>query len=1176
MKKLLLLLSSFIYVAQVEAQIITTAIGNGHGAGTGSGGYSGDGGQATAGELFYPYDVVFDALGNLYIADYGNNCVRKVTPSGIISTVAGVDSSGVGLAGFSGDGGQATAAKLHNPEAVTVDANGNLFIADAANYRIRKINSLGIISTFAGNGTSVYSGDGGQATGAGLVPAEMIFDQNGNMYVADDGNHQRVRKIDSAGIISTIAGGGTSGLGDGGQATAAQLSIPSDLVFDAAGNLYIADFGSYLIRKVNTTGIISTVAGNGTQGYIGDGGQATAAELNTPSGLAFDAMGNLYIADWFINTIRKVNSLGIISTLAGNGSASGGYSGDGGLSTAAELNSPQGITLDTLGNLYIADQWNSVIRKITLGLAVSVNSATICAGNTTTLTANGATTYTWLPATGLSATTGSVVIANPTVTTTYTVTGTTSGATGTTTSTVIVNPIPTLSATSNSYTICAGGSVTLTASGTNTYTWAPATTLSNNTIANPVATPTATTIYTVTGTSNGCDASAITVTVTVNANPSISVNPGYSICPASSVTMCANGASTYTWTPTNYVGNCLVANATSTYTIQGTDVNGCTGIAFTNVQVVGNPTVSLSSASPICISTCAVFSTNVTPSTSGCTYLWDFGDGAGAVAGPQTPSHCYSSPLTTVVSLTVTNTVGCVGTATTGITVNPVPSLSVQSSNAMCNGMCNGSASVTASGGSGAYSFTWTPAGGVVTNTSVTSTQSNLCAGTYSCIATDVNACADTIAVTITEPPALAITYTLVQDVAPHTWDLFYTITGSTGPYTYSFNWGDASANSNGPYPSHTYSVAGTYSICATVTNANGCTSTYCQNDAVFRSGNNSTYSNMVYINVKSGTAGALAYQKMLADSVTEFDVNVACYGVLKQGNPQTLSNCINANAYNHTIWYAKGDSLYNSKAYKKIVLNNIFQGLMREDTVAKQIYFIPYCNTTETLLYDFSLTQGSTITYSFSSSNVYMANGTYTVDSVKLQHDYRNYYHKHFYLRNHGSVNNKTLEMVEGVGNVSHPLFLYYNFSTATILTPSPECTASSFNEALGCKWNNGKKVYIDSILFKMATSPPYSNYFNDSCNYCLGETGGINQYNNSENVSIYPNPAKDVLHIEFEMLNEKAELKLFDVNGRLVLTQAINGKTTIDASNLNAGVYSLSIINNEGVVNKKLIIVK
>uniref|UniRef100_UPI001FE0E2EF NHL repeat-containing protein n=1 Tax=Spirosoma luteum TaxID=431553 RepID=UPI001FE0E2EF len=310
-------------------------------AGTGISGFSGDGGAATAASLSGPSGLAFDASGNFYIADGGNQRIRKVSTAGIISTVAGT-----GISGFSGDGGAATSASLYGPADMAYDASGNLYIADIGNRRVRKVNTSGIISTVAGNGFVGFSGDGGAATAAGLYfPTGVAYDASGNLYIAD-ANNNRIRKVSPSGIISTVAGSGGSGffLGDGGPATAASLVSPTSVAVDASGNLYIAELNNARIRKVSTSGIISTVAGNGSQGFSGDGGPATAASLVSPTSVAVDASGNLYIADFDNHRIRKVSTSGIISTVVGTGVA--GFSGDGGPATGALLYRPSGVVVD--------------------------------------------------------------------------------------------------------------------------------------------------------------------------------------------------------------------------------------------------------------------------------------------------------------------------------------------------------------------------------------------------------------------------------------------------------------------------------------------------------------------------------------------------------------------------------------------------------------------------------------------------------------------------------------------------------------------------------------------------------------------------------------------------------------------------------------------------------------
>ena len=344
-------------------------------AGTGGSGYSGDGGPAISARLSFPIAVTLDASGNLYIADSRNNRIRMVTPAGVISTVAGT-----GVASYSGDGGPATSAALNNPEGVLADSAGNVYIADSRNSRVRKIAPNGIISTIAGNGTDAYPSDGVPATNTSLVsPAGMALDATGNLYVAQE-SWSRIRKINTAGIISTVAGSNsTNGFsGDGGPAASASLYDPRDVAMDAAGSLYIADSQNNRIRKVTPDGTISTLAGNGSFHSSGDGGPATGASLDTPVGVAVDAAGNIYIADEDSSRVRKVTAGagGLISAVAGNGTPS--FSGDGGPASAAAIFTPAGAAVDAAGNVYIVDSGNDRIRKVTTGGTIS----TVAGGGT--------------------------------------------------------------------------------------------------------------------------------------------------------------------------------------------------------------------------------------------------------------------------------------------------------------------------------------------------------------------------------------------------------------------------------------------------------------------------------------------------------------------------------------------------------------------------------------------------------------------------------------------------------------------------------------------------------------------------------------------------------------------------------------------------------------------------
>ena len=333
-------------------------------AGTGQGGDEGDGGPATDAQFRFPSDLALDTEGNLLVAV---SRIRRINASGVVTAFAGT----TGSSGYSGDGGPAVEAELNVPTGVAVDASGYVYVTDSGNNRVRRIDAAGVIATYAGTGGRGYSGDGGPALEAQLgYLSGVAVDAAGNLYVADNSNH-RVRKIDAAGVITTIAGTGEKGYsGDGGLAAEAQLDSPGWVAVDASGNAYVADTWNHRVRKVDSAGIITTIAGTGVRGYSGDGGLATEAQFFQINGLAVDSDGNLYISEGAHHRIRKIGTDGVIMAIAGTGNRE--YSGDGGLASTAGLAAPGGLVVDDDGNVYVADAGNHRIRVLRPRIQINV------------------------------------------------------------------------------------------------------------------------------------------------------------------------------------------------------------------------------------------------------------------------------------------------------------------------------------------------------------------------------------------------------------------------------------------------------------------------------------------------------------------------------------------------------------------------------------------------------------------------------------------------------------------------------------------------------------------------------------------------------------------------------------------------------------------------------------
>jgi uncharacterized protein YjdB len=718
-------------------------------AGTGylPGGYTGDNGPATAAELNFPWSMVTDATGNLYISDQNNFRIRKVNTSGIITTFAGT-----GSVGTSGDGGAATAAKLDGPLGITTDAAGNVYVTTASN--IRKINTSGIISTVAGGG--LLLGDGGPATAAIVDHVRDVeVDAAGNIYIADYGNN-RVRKINTSGIITTIAGNGAAGhTGDGTPATASKINGPESIALDAAGNLYIGEdaTGNFYVRKVNTSGIISTIAGIGTSGYSGDGGAATAAAIAEPRGLSVDASGNIYIADYGNLVIREINTSGIISTVAGGGSSLG----DGGPATAAQTVGAAGVFVDHSGTMYIAD-YGQRIRKINSLFPSSgaiTGTVSICPGNTATLS-DATTGGVWSSSATSVATVGSTGIVTGIASGTATISYSVSNGCGANpaVNTVTVNPAP--GAITGGSNVCIGAPVTLSDAGGGS--WASsntsfATVGSGTGVVTGVAIGTATITYTLPVT--GCFTASV---VTIGALPSTpsAITGTPTVCAGSATTTLSDPAVGGAWSSTNTtnatIGSTgIVTGLTAgTTTISYAITNTCGSKAAT-VTVTINP---LPTAPAGITGTTTVCAGGATTALSDVTAggVWSSTNSTNATVG-TTGIVTGSAAGTSIISYTYTNSCGSLA-ATATVTVNPLPAnpAAITGTATVCTGSATTQLSDVTVGG------VWSSTNTTNATVSGSGLVTGLTAGTTTISYTETNSCgsmATTTVVTINPLPAI-------------------------------------------------------------------------------------------------------------------------------------------------------------------------------------------------------------------------------------------------------------------------------------------------------------------------------------------------------------------------------------------------------------------------------------
>jgi sugar lactone lactonase YvrE len=687
MKKILLLLSLIFAAFSSKAQCVSTL------AGSGAAGFVNATG--TAAKFNSPIGVAVDAAGNVYVGDQGNNMIRKITATGVVSTFAGSVTSGYA-------NGIGTSAKFFNPMGLAVDLSGNVYVADNNNHRIRKITPAGVVTNLAGSGVAGFA-DGTGTAAQFSRPNGITVDASGNVYVGDSANN-RIRKITPSGVVTTFAGSGAQGYADG-TAISAQFYGPTGLFVDATGNVYVADNRNNRIRKITPSGVVTTLAGSGVQGYAD--GNGTSAQFFAPMGVAVDGSGNVYVADNLNNRIRKITPLGVVSTFAGSvwGSINGSV-------TAAQFNAPMGIAISTSGNIYVADRWNESIRKIepsSISAFISYNSP-FCQSNTSpqnvTLTGSGAYTGgTYSSTTGLTinSSTGAITPSTSTIGT-YTVSYITPSSGGcqiTATTQVSINALPTANisyaGTPFCKTLTTLQPVTLTGTGSytgGTFTAPVGLSISAATGAINPSLSTAGT-YTVTYTtpaSSGCQITR-TTQITINALPTANIsyagNPFCQSLNQRQVTLTGTGvygggvysssaglninSSTGAISPSlSTPGNYTVSYTTQTW-------GGCSSFTVTTtVTITALPTAIISySGSPFCKSFVSVpVSLSGTGAYLSGTYTSNVGLSINATTGVINPSLSIAGTYT--VFYTIPSSGGCSEVTTTAsVVILPSPTATI-------------------------------------------------------------------------------------------------------------------------------------------------------------------------------------------------------------------------------------------------------------------------------------------------------------------------------------------------------------------------------------------------------------------------------------------------------------------------------------------------------------------
>lgn len=786
-------------------------------AGTGTSGFSGDGGAATLAMLSQAWGLEIDpATGDIYFSDFQNYRVRKINSSGVVTTIAGNGSSA-----YSGDGGPATAAGISGPTDLAI-YGGELYIGEVFSSRVRKVNAAGIITTVAGNGISGTSGDGGPATLASISsPNGIAVDNFGNILICDQ-NTQHIRKVTPSGIISTIAGSGATGYsGDGGPATMASMHLPDQICADAAGNVYFSDFYNNVVRRISTSGIITTFAGNGIAGFSGDGGPATSAKLHGPAGVHFDLAGNLYVCDATNNRIRKVATDGIISTIAGIGTA--GFSGDGGPALLAQLNNVNLARPDASGNVYVGDMYNHRIRKIVYANSVPVfttgasTSLTVCENAAPTsinsllaiTDADVGQTETWdlwvAPLHGTAMVSYSTTSTGGTITPTgltYTPATGYAGADSfkvrvsdgigadTITVFVTINPLPDTGFIIGASSVCAGTSV-IYASTLGGGSWSSSNpsvaTVNSGGAVSGISIGTAVISYSI---SNSCGTAIDTQAVVVTSSPSAFILGGITgLCNGAMASMtgspvggtwASSSTGIATVTTVGVVGGAGTGTAIITYTI----TNSCGTASDTQMITVSPlPAATVSGPPALCLGASSTF----TGTPSGGT--WNTSNSAVATVNSSGYVNSLSAG-TTLISYTSSNSCGS-ATDTAALLVVPLPDAGVITAPSI---LCVG-ASMSISNSVSGGNWSIAPVS-VATIGSSSGTITGLSVGTavltYS-VPPDDHGCTNAVTFPVLVIQGLTVTDS-ISDIkcTGDTGSIVLAVSGGVGPYQYM--WSDGSS----------------------------------------------------------------------------------------------------------------------------------------------------------------------------------------------------------------------------------------------------------------------------------------------------------------------------------------------------------------------------------------------